>query len=639
MTPPPALPSLPGLAWSRHKKPGFSTRVASHASGREVRVALMSYPLYEFETAYNGLTSASAPPAVQSGLGAASLQSLMGFFLQLMGQAGVFLYTDPDDKTAAGQSIGVGDGATQCFVMGRTLGGFNEPVSWVASIANVYLNGVVQPNGNYVLEQPNTLAFYQAPGAGVAITADFNFAFQCRFLDDQMDFEEFMSSLWKLGGMKFRSVKANITPGAPPQWYNLYSIGGALASSVADFSTEGTTNHYYYNGATYANFAAYEAATGLSETRTSSACYTNSAGLLASASSGVIRVGDYNPAALNSKGILLEGASTNIALYSQSMANWSTHNCTVTSGATTGPDGNTSGDKITMTGGSGTLDSYIYDVLALTPSAGTTWTKSGYAKYFDTQWITIRVAIFNGLYVWFDIQNGVVGSHTSGAGFLNASIVSMGNGWYRWSVTYTEDASPNWLMTTASGNGANSAVNGSWYQFGMQQEALPFVSSYIPATTGSASRSTDSLKRTRTSPTSIIKLIKATTPPGVGAEQTLWSADDGTDNNYIRVIYFSDGHIRVLVEAGGSSQANLDMGAVAVNTAFAIALTAAAGNFAASINGGAAVSTSSGSMPTGLVNDRLGSGVDAGYEWFSDIALDAEWTNLAATNAQLLALS
>ena len=42
MTAPPSLPALPGLAWSRHKKPGFSTRVAQHVSGREVRVALMS---------------------------------------------------------------------------------------------------------------------------------------------------------------------------------------------------------------------------------------------------------------------------------------------------------------------------------------------------------------------------------------------------------------------------------------------------------------------------------------------------------------------------------------------------------------------------------------------------------------------
>jgi hypothetical protein len=54
---------------------------------------------------------------------------------------------------------------------------------------------------------PNTLSFATAPGSGVTVSADFAYAFNCRFLDDQMDFEEFMSSLWKLDSMKFRSVK------------------------------------------------------------------------------------------------------------------------------------------------------------------------------------------------------------------------------------------------------------------------------------------------------------------------------------------------------------------------------------------------------------------------------------------------
>src|SRR3984957_14196176 len=100
MTTPPSLPGLPGLSWSRHKKPGFATRIAPHASGREVRVALMSYPLYEFEAVYNGLSSSAS---LFAGLGASSLQSLMGFFLQLQGQFGTFLYADPDDAAVIGQ--------------------------------------------------------------------------------------------------------------------------------------------------------------------------------------------------------------------------------------------------------------------------------------------------------------------------------------------------------------------------------------------------------------------------------------------------------------------------------------------------------------------------------------------------------
>ncbi len=203
MTAPPALPSLPGLSWSRHKKPGFSTRVAPHVSGREVRVALMNYPLYEFEAVYNGLTSSTATFA---GLGASSLQSLMGFFLQLQGQFRTFLYVDPDDAAVTGQAFATGDGTTTAFTVERSLGGFFEPVGWVTTLSNVYLNGVAQSTG-FTLTLPNTLTFTTAPASGVTISADFSYAFNCRFLDDQMDFEEFMSNLWRLDSLKFRSVK------------------------------------------------------------------------------------------------------------------------------------------------------------------------------------------------------------------------------------------------------------------------------------------------------------------------------------------------------------------------------------------------------------------------------------------------
>ncbi len=203
MTTPPSLPALPGLAWSRHKKPGFSTRVASHASGREVRVALMSYPLYEFEAVYSGLTSSAN---IFAGLEANSLQSLMGFFLQLQGQFGTFLYSDPDDNAVTGQAFATGDGSTTSFTVMRSLGSFLEPVGWVTALTNVYLNGTRQTSG-YSLATPNTLNFTASPGSGADVSADFYYAFQCRFLDDQMDFEEFMANLWRLASMKFRSVK------------------------------------------------------------------------------------------------------------------------------------------------------------------------------------------------------------------------------------------------------------------------------------------------------------------------------------------------------------------------------------------------------------------------------------------------
>jgi uncharacterized protein (TIGR02217 family) len=202
MTTPPSFPSLPGLAWSSHKKPITSTRVAMHVSGREVRVGLYAVALYEFEVMFDGLASSAQFP----GLGVNSLQTLMGFFLQCQGQLNTFLFTDPTDSILVGQDIGIGDGATQAFVMSRTLGGWNEPVGWVTALTNVYLNGVVQASG-VSLVAPNTLQFVTAPGSGVAITADFTFAFVCRLLADQYDFEQSMKNWWALKSLTFRSVK------------------------------------------------------------------------------------------------------------------------------------------------------------------------------------------------------------------------------------------------------------------------------------------------------------------------------------------------------------------------------------------------------------------------------------------------
>jgi uncharacterized protein (TIGR02217 family) len=210
MTTPPSFPTLPGQGWSVHKRPTFSTRVASHVSGREVRAPLYYQGLYEFELTIDGLDS----NGTFTGLTANSLQTLMGFYVGLQGQYGTFLYTDPTDHQATAQAARntttgtyVGDGTTSVFTLGRAIGGTWEPISWANSpLTNVYLNGVNQASG-WTLTQPNTLTFTTAPGSGVTVTVTFTYAFNCRFLDDQEDFENFMNGLWRVQTLKFRMVK------------------------------------------------------------------------------------------------------------------------------------------------------------------------------------------------------------------------------------------------------------------------------------------------------------------------------------------------------------------------------------------------------------------------------------------------
>ena len=206
MSTPPSFPTLAGQGWSVTKKPIFSTRVAPHVSGRNVRLAMYQNPLYEFEVVFDGLSAAAS--GYTANLGAQSLQTLMGFFMQCQGQAGTFLYTDPTDNLASAQTVGLGDGTTTTFAMGRTLGGWYEPVGWVTSIASVTLNSVVQGSG-WSLTTPNSLVFSSAPGAGVIVAATFNFAFQCQFDEDDLAFENWSLNLWKAEGVKFRTVRSS----------------------------------------------------------------------------------------------------------------------------------------------------------------------------------------------------------------------------------------------------------------------------------------------------------------------------------------------------------------------------------------------------------------------------------------------
>lgn len=63
----------------------------------------------------------------------------------------------------------------------------------------------VVPSGDYDITLPNLITFDSAPPEGT-LSADFQFFFVCRFLEDQMDFEKFADKLWNLQQCDFRSL-------------------------------------------------------------------------------------------------------------------------------------------------------------------------------------------------------------------------------------------------------------------------------------------------------------------------------------------------------------------------------------------------------------------------------------------------
>ena len=194
--------SLVGIKFDRKKTPVWDTRIQTSVSGKEERAAVQTYPRWRFEVSYELL---------RDNVGN-ELQTLMGFFLAQQGRFTAFYYRDPYDYQVTAQGLGVGDGSTTDFPLVRSLGGFAEPVFHAPTVTAVYFNGALQSTGWSATASTggygtDTIHFIAAPGSGVVVTADFTFNFVCRFDDDSLEFNNFMSHMWEAQTVTFLSVK------------------------------------------------------------------------------------------------------------------------------------------------------------------------------------------------------------------------------------------------------------------------------------------------------------------------------------------------------------------------------------------------------------------------------------------------
>jgi uncharacterized protein (TIGR02217 family) len=223
-SPTPIFPVLPPLTWSVHKKPIMGYRVVTAVSGREVQFAGAVYPRWNFLLSYGNGNSWLRDQTQNivvgpNAIGYTELQQISGLFLLCQGSYGEFYYSDPNDNSRSNQSVGVGNGSQTIFPLYYSWGSgpftpkMTIPVGGIQTINNVYLNGIVQLAASYSMDATNTkLVFstsgsYTAPPNGSIITADFSFYFRCRFMEDNLLFEEFAQNLWDTKEVRFESVK------------------------------------------------------------------------------------------------------------------------------------------------------------------------------------------------------------------------------------------------------------------------------------------------------------------------------------------------------------------------------------------------------------------------------------------------
>lgn len=260
--------SLPGLAFSLHKKPKFATLKHQAASGVSARQALRQYPIWEFELTYEFLRDNVTN----------EFKTLCGFFLSRQGGFDTFLFKDPDDYLVQNGALGLADGATTKFAFKRTMGGFAEKIGQVDLAQTISIYGSLAQAGSipntgpytittanaaafvadlgvkkagvpmvpvasapapgqysvsagvytfnaadhgaavsisyryliapaaYAVTLPNLLIFGSAPAAGTTISADFQFYFNCCFQEDTADFEKFADKFWAASQIVLETV-------------------------------------------------------------------------------------------------------------------------------------------------------------------------------------------------------------------------------------------------------------------------------------------------------------------------------------------------------------------------------------------------------------------------------------------------
>jgi hypothetical protein len=265
-------------------------------------------------------------------------------------------------------------------------------------------------------------------------------------------------------------------------------------------------------------------------------------------------------------GLLLEQASTNNQLYSSNFDNaaWTKTQAPITTAADISPDGTQNAQLMTLstTSAAHTLVSANFATYAVS----TTYTVSIYAKAYGatSRYITFGATrgsndLIAGL-CNFDLVGGTAGTALIGgsASYIasaTSNIQSVGNGWYRCSVTYTTGSTGSYIinMFVVASNTATTSItfpsfagNGfdGYLLWGAQYETAPSATSYIATVASAQTRTADSASMTGTNFTSWYNYSggtvyleaasgSATGNPISTAPYTIQISDGGTTNQIL----------------------------------------------------------------------------------------------------------
>lgn len=349
-------------------------------------------------------------------------------------------------------------------------------------------------------------------------------------------------------------------------------------------------------------------------TRTgNTATVTNSSGYVVPINADLPRF-DFDPVALNCKGLLIEEARTNLISYSEELNNvlWNPNNSpTIVANDGTSPGNTVTADSFLA---SGAL-SGVYRTFTVT--SGVPHTFSIYLKYVSGG-TGARVGCdanpANG-YINVNTQTGAITS--VGGSVTSSSTQSVGNGWFRVTGTYTTTSVATILILYGM------AANNKFLAWGFQLEAGAFATSYIPTVATSVTRNADVAVMTSTNFSS---WYTATTgaavvwaiPQAITGTRPLIQFDDTTANEII-TLRGNVANPELYIVDGGAPQAQIDAGTIVTNTAYKLSGAWNTDSCAAAQNGAAAVTDNTATIPT-PTQLRIGSdGTNYASAWVQKI--------------------
>lgn len=247
--------------------------------------------------------------------------------------------------------------------------------------------------------------------------------------------------------------------------------------------------------------------------------------------------------------IQLTPASVNLFTQTQQFDNaaWTKNATTVTANSTVAPDGTSTADTLTAT-----ATTAVHNVQQTAGGSGSVLTLSIYAKAGTSNFVQMWHGITVQTYANFNLSTGVVGTVGTDA---TASITSVGNGWYRCSMTFTPSSAGT--IRIALVTSATAAYNESWtaagteslFIWGAQVEVVPDANLVLGS--------------------------ELVTNPGPFSATTGWTAAVGS-------ISTSSGSLVITVGAGGSARAvSSAMSGLTIGATYRINVSGVAGDASA----------------------------------------------------------